>query len=244
MPPRVCPPRVCPPRVHFAPHVPHEDRAHGDGQAEELEPEVDHHRGALGLVHGDGVQHEGRVEGHEGGHEEDEAEVCRRGHVALSRLRVDHALGAEPVEDLEEEQRGEQTEQLRAELLAEDGQREARLGDFEAAVLLEHVQLLHAQRTQEPALGYHPRQDRHHQDQIAQDLAARGADVGVAEGGKGVGNAGEEREVRDGVGWSWRGLSVWSSAAGARGCTRLRTHERDGERTMGFAWNHGNAIPR
>eukprot|EP00982_Pelagococcus_subviridis_P002201 16994-Pelagococcus_subviridis.AAC.2 len=126
--------------------------------------EEEHARAVLQRVRDRVVQERG-VDGHERDHEDADPEMreARRGR---RRLDVRDAIGAEPVKDLDEEQRREQDDEPDVELLSEDGHREARLHDgvFDAVVQSLHLGL--AKRPQEHRLEEMPQDEGQREREI------------------------------------------------------------------------------
>jgi len=101
---------------------------HRREQDERFEGKEQQHRRATREAGGGGVVEQCGVERGEGGHEDQDARV-RRERDGGRLFHVGDPVRHEPVEDLEEEQHGEERDEIAVELVAEDGHREARLGD-------------------------------------------------------------------------------------------------------------------
>ena len=74
----------------------------------------------------------------------------------------------QPVEQLEEEECGEERDEAHVELLAEDGHGEAGLGDGVPRALVQVLHLRLAQSAEEEALDQLPREEREHERLVAE----------------------------------------------------------------------------
>ena len=74
----------------------------------------------------------------------------------------------QPVEQLEEEECGEERDEAHVELLAEDGHGEAGLGDGVPRALVQVLHLRLAQSAEEEALDQLPREQREHERLVAE----------------------------------------------------------------------------
>ena len=94
--------------------------------------------------------------------------TCVRREVA-GGLDVLDAVAAEPVEDLHEEQRDEEDDELDVELLAEDGHREARLHDRVLCALVQALDLRLPQAPEEDGLEEVPEAQRQGEREVAEN---------------------------------------------------------------------------
>mmetsp|Transcript_31223 Transcript_31223/g.78158 ORF Transcript_31223/g.78158 Transcript_31223/m.78158 type:complete len:263 (-) Transcript_31223:239-1027(-) len=171
--PLIVPPPVQPP-VHGEDGVLDRRGHNAAGQDHVLESEQQEHRGARLERVRDGVLEERDVQGQKHEHEGAHAQVREARHVGAC-LNVLHAVAAQPVEDLDEEQRDKHDDELDVELLAEDRHRQARLHDGVLGAVVQPLHLRLAQLAQENRLEQVPKAQRERERQVAHH---HGAELG------------------------------------------------------------------